>query len=311
MKRFPQIDRFFTALCSFLILALFVLLSSCEKESLQDDASRIKVQKLETASLRILMSYNDCSSSCIIEGSETYYAKSDSKTVSTGNTNVNGKGNTNTKNVSYKAYNTETEFIVEVYYEITEGNSNAHAKITIYNDDDSEYFGEVASGSMVSHAFNLPNGWKSCDLFSFNILQEELGDDIQFSDSYSLIEVCSSSCDESFNYIQNEDGSYTFTYVSNEDLEDAEVKFTCPHIKGFEALDDKEYIVNPGNSHGSPTVLTWNGDINACSEITFTLSFEADCEQNNAGKANLFTDFKVNGVSKKGANENIVFACPE
>jgi len=311
MKRFPQIDRFFTALCSFLILALFVLLSSCEKESLQDDASRIKVQKYETASLRTLLNYDDCASICIDEGSENYYAKSDSKTVSAGNTNVNNKGNTNTKNVSYIAYNTETQFIVEVHYEIIEGSSNAHAKITIFNDNDSEYFGDVASGSVVSHAFNLPIGWQGCDTFNFNILQEELGADIEFSDSYSLIGVCSSACDESFSYVENEDGSYTFTYLSSEDLDNTEVKFTCPHIKSFEALDGKEYSVNPGNSHGSPTVLTWNGDIDACSEITFTLSFDADCEQNNAGKANLFTDFKVNGVSKNGENENIVFACSE
>jgi len=92
-------------------------------------------------------------------------------------------------------------------------------------------------------------------------------------------------------------------------LEGAEVKFTCPHISSFIAIDGKEYAINPGNSKGSPTVLTWIGDIEACTEITFTLSFEADCDQNSSGKANLFTDFKVNGESKKGDNENIVYQC--
>jgi len=302
MKRFPQIDRFFTALFSFLILALFVLLSSCEKESLQDDASRIKVQKYEAASLRTMLAYDDCATSCIEEGNEAYYFKSDSQAGSIGR---------NAKSVGYIAYNTENQFIVEVLYEITSGTSNAKADITVEIEGNIAQMEEVQSGTVVRHSINLPEGWQACDMVSFSVLQEALGSPIEFNDSYSLIGVCPSGCDESFNYDENEDGSYTFTYLSSEDLYDAEIKFTCPHIKGFETQDGKEYSINPGNSHGSPTVLTWNGDIEACSEITFTLSFDAVCEQNNAGKANLFTDFKVNGLSKKGDNENIVFACPE
>ena len=302
MKRFPQIDRFFTALCSFLILVLFVLLSSCEKESLQDDASRIKVQKYETASLRTMLVYDDCANSCIEAGSEAYYFKSDSQAGSNGR---------NAKSVGYIAYNTESQFIVEVLYEITSGTSNAKADITIEIEGNMAEMEEVQSGTVVSHSINLPEGWQACDMVNFSVLQEALGSPIEFNDSYSLVGVCSSTCEESFSYIENEDGSYTFSYISSEDLDNAEVKFTLPHIVSFEAYDGKEYSVNPGNSHGSPTALTWNGDIDACSEITFTLSFEADCDQTNSGKANLFTDFKVNGVSKKGDSENIVFACSE
>jgi len=278
------------------------LLSSCEKESLQDDASRIKVQKYETASLRTMLAYDDCATSCIEEGSEAYYFKSDSQAGSNGR---------NAKSVGYIAYNTENQFIVEGLYEITSGTSNAKADITIESEGNIAEMEEVQSGTVVSHSINLPEGWQACDMVNFSVLQEALGSPIEFNDSYSLIGVCSSGCDESFSYVENEDGSYTFTYVNSEDLDNAEAKFTCPHIKGYEAKDGKEYSVNPGNSHGSPTVLTWNGDIDACSEITFTLSFDADCEQNKAGKANLFTDFKVNGLSKKGDKENIVFACSE
>jgi hypothetical protein len=302
MKRFPQIDRFFTAVCSFAILALFILLSSCEKESLQDDFSRIKASNINTASLKTMLSYDDCASTCIEEGIETYYAKNYSKSGSSGQ---------NAKAVGYNAYNTETQFIVEVAYLITDGSSNAKATITIDIDGDEVEIEEVASGSTVSHAIDLPDGWQACDVVSFSILQEALGQPIDFNESYSLVGVCTSGCEESFGYSANEDGSYTFTYVSSEDLENAEIKFTCPHITDFEAMDGKEYEVNPGNSHGSPTVLTWTGEVEACTEITFTLSFEADCEQNNSGNANMFTDFKVNGVSKKGDNENIVFTCSE
>lgn len=302
MKRFPQIDRFFTAVCSYLILTIFILLTSCEKESLQDDSLRVKAAKIETASLKTLINYDDCSNSCIEAGTESYYAKSASRLGSSGQ---------NTKSVGYVAYNTETQFVVEVLYQITNGSSNAKADITINIDNDVKLIEEVASGTVVSHSINLPLGWQACDNISFSVLQEALGQPINFNESYSLIGVCDSGCDESFSYEENEDGSYTFTYISSEDLENAEVKFTCPHIASFEALDDKIYSVNPGNSHGSPTVLTWIGDIDACTEMTFTLSFEADCDQTNSGKANMFTDFKVNGESKKGSNENIVFDCPK
>lgn len=302
MKRFPQIDRFFTAVCSYAILALLILLTSCEKESLNDDFTRVKASNLSTASLKTLLVYDDCSSVCIEEGSETYYKKSSVQSRSSG---------PNTKEVSYNAYNTETQFIVEVTYKITSGNSNAKADITIDIDGDSNLLSDVIKGTTVSHSIDLPEGWQACDVVNFSVLQEGLSNPINFNESYSLIGVCSSSCDESFDYEANEDGSYTFTYVSSEDLENAEVKFTCPHIVDFEALDGKEYEVNPGNSKGSPTVLTWNGNIEACTELTFTLSFEADCDQTSSGKANLFTDFKVNGESKKGDNENIVYQCPE
>ena len=301
MKRFPQIDRFFTAVCSFTILALLILLSSCEKETL-DDASRIKASKVTTASLKTLLVYDDCSSVCIENGNETYYKKNDSKTGSSG---------PNTKEVSYNAYNTETQFIVEVTYNVIAGTSNAKADITIDIDGDSNLLSEVIKGTTVSHSIDLPEGWQACDVVNFKIHQEALGSAIDFDESYSLIGVCSSGCDESFGYNNNEDGSYTFTYASSEELEYAEIKFTCPHIISFESLDGKTYSVNPGNSHGSPTVLTWTGNIEACTEITFTMSFEVDCEQNNSGKANIFTDFKVNGESKKGSNENITFDCPE
>ena len=307
MKRFPQIDRFFTAVCSFAILALFVLLSSCEKDSLQDDSLRIKASNVSTASFvsKVYDNSIDCEDVCIIEGIEEYYVKSDYVSVQHGN---------HTKSVEYIAYNTSDEFKVEVYFFAT--NANAAVDISINIDGIVKPFTGVKSGEtgvMLSHTIPLEEGsWKACDDIEFKIHQGGFGDDIDFNEIYSLIGVCSSSCEESFSYEENQDGSYTFTYVSSEDLENAEVKFTCPHISnvdGFKAIDDKEYEVNPGNSNGSPTVLTWTGDIQACTETTFILKFDADCDQNNAGKANLFTDFKVNGESKKGDNENIVFQC--
>ena len=52
------------------------------------------------------------------------------------------------------------------------------------------------------------------------------------------------------------------------------------------------------NNEKNQTVLTWTGDLTACEKVTFDLTFNPDCEQ-NGNHANLWTDFKVNEVSKK------------
>ena len=325
MKRFPQIDRFFTAVCSYTILALLILLTSCEKDSFQDDTSRVKASKVNSAFLKTFIDYqDDCSSLCIEEGSETYYVKSDSQSE------PNGQYRT----ISYNAYNTETQFVVEATYE--DNNTSVDANINIIINNIVYPFPDVEKGSTVIKSISLSEGWLACEQIEFSVnanlnngqpnVNNQNGNknttqnsnpnatqnDIEFGTlSYSLIGVCSSTCEESFSYQDNQDGSYTFSYISSEDLENADVKFTCPHITGYQVLDDKTYSVNPGNSHGSPTVLTWTGNIDACTEITFTLSFDADCDQNSSGKVNIFTDFKVNEESKKGSNENITFNCPQ
>lgn len=317
MKKTTQISRL---LIHCIIISTFIF--SCQQEELIDvqnieNSQNLTVQKkglqkqstsTQTSSSLVidqnlvLEDYTDCESVCIEKDGMTFYKKTGSDTRSSG---------PNSKLVSYEAYNTETQFVVNVTYTITSGTSGAEADITININNEAIPFEatNVASGSTVTHFITLPEGWKSCDEISFSISQSGLSTPITFNETYDLIGICNDSCDESFSYEENIDGSYTFTYISAEDLDAAEIKFTCPHIVSFEALDDKTYTVNPGNSHGSPTVLTWNGDIEACTAITFTLDFEADCDQNSGGFANLFTDFKVNEVSKKGTNPSIKFDC--
>ena len=321
MKRLPQINRFFTAVCSIVILSLSF--QSCEREAFEDDSALFIDQNSTSARGGInqsfdpqiavliddssdLLPYLDCTSACIEPESGVYYYFSDSQSQSTGQ----GQGqNTNIKEVAYLAYNTETDFVVDVTYNITSGNSNANAEITITIDGTSKLFSGIAPGSRVSHSLPLDATWTACESVAFTVYQESQGRPIEFNENYALVGICRDGCEESFDYKLNQDGSYTFTYISEEDITNAEVKFTCPHIISFEALDGKAYSVNPGNGNGSPTVLTWNGDINACEEITFTMSFEADCDQNNAGFATLWTDFKVNDLSKKGDLDNITFDC--
>lgn len=106
------------------------------------------------------------------------------------------------------------------------------------------------------------------------------------------VEEC--GCPESFSYVKNEDGTYTFTYVPAVDMEDAVLVFTFPQS----ALD------------GEPlTGWTYNGqtmqatmDLEACKQYSWTVSLT--CKDLN-NPQNKWTDFKVNNVSKKGGLANI------
>lgn len=123
-----------------------------------------------------------CETDCIEPGSESYYPVSDVATRRSGK---------NTKSVSYSAYNTETDFVVEVTYAITAGPPpNAKATITIAIDGDEVEYTEVSSGSKVSHTVPLADGWAGCDEVAFSVVQEGLGTPITFSESYDLFPVC-------------------------------------------------------------------------------------------------------------------------
>lgn len=121
------------------------------------------------------------------------------------------------------------------------------------------------------------------------------------------IEVLPDDCLESFTYSTTDNKTVVFTYTSPVDINGAVIKLTDPHITGYTANDGKSYTVNNPNN---PTVLTWTGNITKCVPITFSITYTPDCSQNNAGFANVWTDFKVNDISKKNsATPNIKFNC--
>lgn len=135
---------------------------------------------MSNAQMRI-SSAGSCESDCIEPGSSIFYPASDMASLSVGR---------NTKSVSYTAYNTETDFVVEVTYAITAGPTDAKAIITIDIEGDETEYTEVSSGSTVSHTLPLAEDWAGCDEIAFSIVQEELGTPITFSESYALIPVC-------------------------------------------------------------------------------------------------------------------------
>ncbi|OMP31293.1 hypothetical protein [Mangrovimonas sp. DI 80] len=321
MKNMPKINQFLG--CCMLVS---ILMFSCQSEELQDNQIPDNTQSLSLEKLssvkNITMStsamreaYVDCETTCIVAGSGNYFVMADSDFYENGNGNGYKR-----KEISYEAYNTETQFIIDVYYQYT-GNANFDSSIEIEITDvtineepqvvniSPIIQDNLEGGEIVSLIYNLPMDWEACDKISFSVKQEGLSDDLTLDATYSLIGIC--PCEESFSYEDLGDNTYVFTYSNVEAMENAVVQFTCPHIVDFTPLDGKEYSVNPGNGPGAPTVLTWIGDLEACSETTFAIIFDADCNQNNANFANIFTDFKVNGDSKKGEASNIKFICPE
>jgi hypothetical protein len=122
-----------------------------------------------------------CESDCIKQGSSVFFPVSDMATGSSG---------INTKSVSYRAYNTETDFVVEVTYAITAGPTDAKAIIKIDIEGDQVEYKVVNSGSTVRHMVPLADGWEGCDQILFSIKEIALGVPITFTESYSLIPVC-------------------------------------------------------------------------------------------------------------------------
>ena len=168
-----------------------LFLASCGMESMNDmqpdqeiTAEELFSEGIATDMLNTQMRMalaGSCEDDCIEPGSEVYYPVSDMAMLSVGR---------NTKSVSYRAYNTETDFVVEVTYAITAGPANAKATIRIDIDDNEVEYTDVSSGSTVSHTVPLADGWAGCDEVPFSIVQEALGRPITFSESYALIPVC-------------------------------------------------------------------------------------------------------------------------
>lgn len=256
----------------------------------------------------------DCENFCIDPENPEYSVQSSQIS------NNSGGPNPQTRVFSYAVYNTLSGFQLDWSYAAT-NNAGRKLKITVsgagFASPKSYTSAQLNGGPGTgSNTFAFDATWAACGVVT--VVAEILdGNNVLLATNttqYSLIGECKVDCKESFSYVKNQDGSYTFTYLSEEDLNNAEVKFTSPHVSEITSEDGKIYTVNPGNGQGSPTVSTWVGDITACTPITFTLSFTPDCDQNQAGFANLWTDFKVNGESKKDISEPtdiIKFQCED
>ena len=118
-----------------------------------------------------------------------------------------------------------------------------------------------------------------------------------------------------------------FGYFSPEDVNDAVVEFTFPHIEYFiphmnninqqriytvNNMDNQTVITcitNLKKAHweypvkGGVVTPTWTGSPMFCFLV------KVDCGKGKSGFTTFWTDMKVNGVSVKGTIKNKVFAC--
>jgi hypothetical protein len=181
----------FSILNYMVVLFAFGLLLSCEQlapveepvqaaEEFMDMSSVALEPEDDSMNARLVYS-SDCESDCIEPGSGNYFAIKDSKSQSSG---------INTKEVSYEAYNTEDNFVVNVKYEITSGPSKATASILVQINGMEKEFNDVPSGYTATYSVPLAEGWAKCDLVSFSIVQNGLGSPILFSEDYGLIPFC-------------------------------------------------------------------------------------------------------------------------
>ncbi len=274
-----------------ILTAGLVIAVSCTKEvnSPENEITSLKGNLLlKSASL-----LPDCSSECIIPGSEVYYRRTESNTVSRG-----GKsGTANSKTVYIEYYNTKTEFVLKVK------SSNGWSDLII--DGIPKWTGgPVEADQWGIYRIPLAEGWKACDPVNFNFQVAGNGPQASFTVRYNLIGICS-HCKEQFSYEINFDGTYTFSYTPSEDYTNAKVEFT------FAQSDQVIVSGLPGWTTEGQTKMKIM-DLVKCQTYEWIVGLSPKCE-GHTGSNNLWTDFRINDMSKKNISEptpNITSDCP-
>jgi len=126
---------------------------------------------------------------------------------------------------------------------------------------------------------------------------------------------------------ENYDLMAHFGYFSPEDVDNAVVEFTFPHIKYFlphmlvsDASGQDTRRVFTVNNENNQTVITCITNLKKAYWTTgstpkligspmFCFLVKVDCDKGESGYTTFWTDMKVNGVSVKGTIKNKVFAC--
>lgn len=156
------------------LTAIMFTFYSCSKEVVEKQNELLEFSNL---------TYFDgiCSTDCFTPNG--YVKKIGEKTVNAG---------INTKEVSYTAYNTETDFILETTYHVTEGNSKAEATIILNINGIERKFEGVQSGTTVTHTIPLSNNWSKCDIITYGLRQVALGSPVEMDGTYGLVDICPS-----------------------------------------------------------------------------------------------------------------------
>lgn len=297
------------ALGSALLLSLLV--TGCQQDELSTPNGVVSTRS------------HDCETVCIDPENPVYFPHSDLVTETAG---------PNNRTFNYSVHNTLDGIVLVWSYSATQPTPR---RLTF----------TVAGGGFtapVSHTtvcaappqngidtFYFTASWSACDVTLLTAKLEDCAGILKVTKAttYELIGACN-SCDEdsSFTYVaSNNNLDVTFSYnagASTGALEDAVVAFTFPQVMDLPLNGAGKYVAPDGklysvNNPTNQTVFTWTGDIacTAAEATTFAFSFAPNCSAPpaNDGKANIWTDMKVNGVSVKNAGTpNIVYTgCPQ
>lgn len=190
-------------------------------------------------------------------------------------------------------------------------NDGTHVHYTVYRTSGTFDEIRINGGSaiievgMTTYTWQVPlnEGWKACDKLTITVelrgVSGGTGRTNVQSFDYYLRELCP-GCEESFTYTVNGKNSYTFTYTPAEDLTDQLVVFTFAQGTVVTGLDES-WLTN-GSTRQKIMSFT------ECESVSWTVTLTPDCN-GHSGQSNVWTDFKVGDVSRKGGLANIVLDC--
>ncbi len=272
--------NYVNSLFTVLMVVISVLVSCTKEVQSPEDESVTLGGDMMLKSASVLP---DCSSLSITPGAEIYYKRTESNIVSWGSKN----GPSNSKIVEIEYYNTETEFILKV-------KSTSGWLDLLINGISKWNGGAVAANEWGIYKVPLAEGWKACDLISYDLKVTGNGPQASFTVRYYLIGICS-HCREQFNYEKNFDGTYTFSYTPSQDYTNANVVFT------FTQADHVIISGLPGwITEGQIRKKSMN--LVRCKTYEWIVGVSPKYNS-HAEDADLWTDFKVNSISKKNISE--------
>ena len=278
-------------------IAFALLFTSCSKENLES------VNEPETSSTTSIAKTNartyapDACLVCIDPEAPDYSYQQGV---------VNGVIGNNPKSISYKAYNTLTNFVVELSYYRggNQGSAQTAVDVTVGSETKRVFLtpdNQIINPSpnLKTLTFELPANWVGCQTLTWSFVEVSgifSGQyPLSLSTSYNLVPECKIACTDNFGWIANGENSYTFTYISDEAIANAALSFTFAQGVVVSGLDGWSH-----NENSQTYKLTEN--IEACKEYKWTVTLTPDANANcNGAKINLWTDFTVNGVSAKTA----------
>lgn len=176
-------------------------------------------------------------------------------------------------------------------------------KIEILNSSNVVVASADVTSTVRTVTYNVPTGTADDYTYSARYVRSEPSFRYQNSaSSTSTVQVIEcGGCDEAFSYVENANGTITFTYKPAVDMDNAKVVLT---------FAQSAVVTIPGFSPEGATMQAIL-DLEACETYTWTATIsELRCTGLGQTTVNAWTDMTVNTVSKKNEKTpNIVRAC--